>query len=87
MPICFFAETHVNYIKIVSSNTSIVANMTFTNFEDLLPKKTFIRVHRSFIIHKSKISHIEGNGVFIDKREITIIGSNYKESFFKSLGL
>ncbi len=81
-----FAEAHGNYIKIVSSNTFIVANMTFANFEKLLPKNTFIRVHRSFIINKSKISHIEGNTVFIDKSEIAI-GSNYKESFIKSLGL
>lgn len=81
-----FAEAHGNYIKIVSPNTSLIANMTFANFEDLLPKNTFIRVHRSFIINKSKISHIEGNTVFIDKSEIPI-GSNYKDSFFKSLGL
>lgn len=81
-----FAEANGNYVKIVSSNISIVANMTFANFEDLLPKKTFIRVHRSFIINKSKISHSEGNSIFIDKSEIPI-GSSYKEGFFKSLGL
>ena len=81
-----FAEAHGNYIKIVSSNTSIIANMTFANLEELLPKSHFIRVHRSFIINKSKISHIEGNVVFIDKSEIPI-GSNYKEGFLKNIGM
>jgi DNA-binding LytR/AlgR family response regulator len=81
-----FAEAQGNYIKIVSSNITTIANMTFAGFEDLLPKNTFIRVHRSFIINKSKISHIEGNTVFIDKMEIPI-GSNYKESFINFLGL
>jgi DNA-binding LytR/AlgR family response regulator len=81
-----FAEAQGNYVKIVSSNTITIANMTFAGFEDLLPKNTFIRVHRSFIINKSKISHIEGNTVFIDKAEIPI-GSNYKDSLVKSLRL
>ena len=81
-----FAEAQGNYIKIVSSNTAILANMTFASFEELLPKNTFIRVHRSFIINKSKITHIEGNAVFIDKVEIPV-GSNYKESLMKSLRL
>ena len=81
-----FAEARGNYVKIVCSNTSTVANMSFVSFEELLPANTFIRVHRSFIINKSKISHIEGNTVFIDKMEIPI-GSNYKESFIKFLSL
>lgn len=81
-----FAEAHGNYIKIVSSNSSIVANMTFANLEELLPKNTFIRVHRSFIINKAKISHIEGNIVLIEKSEIPI-GSNYKEGFFRNIGV
>lgn len=81
-----FAEAQGNYIKIVASNTTTLANMTLAGFEALLPKNTFIRVHRSFIINKSKISHIEGNAVFLGKMEIPI-GSNYKINFIKTLGL
>ena len=80
-----FAEAQGNYIKIVSSNKAALTNMTFANFEELLPKNIFIRVHRSFIVNKSKISHIEGNTVFIDKAEIPV-GSSYKERLLKSLG-
>jgi len=81
-----FAEAKGNYTKIVTTLTSIITGMTFSSFEDQLPKEIFIRVHRSFIINKSKITHIEGNRVFIDKNEISI-GSNYKENFLKLLGL
>ena len=81
-----FAEAQGNYIKLVSSNTTTLANMTFEGFEELLPKNIFIRVHRSFIINRSKISYIEGNTVFIDTVEIPI-GNNYKESLIKSLKL
>jgi len=81
-----FAEAKGNYTKIVTTLTSIITGMTFSSFEEQLPREIFTRVHRSFIINKSKITHIEGNRVFIDKNEISI-GSNYKENFLKLLGL
>jgi DNA-binding LytR/AlgR family response regulator len=81
-----FAEAQGNYIKLVSSNNTILANMPFGNFEKLLPEDIFVRVHRSFIINKSKISHIEGNTVTIGKVEIPI-GSNYRERLIISLRL
>jgi DNA-binding LytR/AlgR family response regulator len=81
-----FAEAKGNFVKIVTSNNSIMPGITFSSFEEMLLKEIFIRVHRSFIVNKSKISHIEGNRVLIDKTEIPI-GSNYKEGFLKALGL
>jgi len=81
-----FSEACGNYTKIVTTKTTILPGMSFSSFEELLSKAVFIRVHRSFIINKSKITHIEGNRVFIDKNEIPI-GSNYKDGFLKALGL
>jgi DNA-binding LytR/AlgR family response regulator len=80
-----FAEASGNYIKIVTTQTTILPTMTFSSFEELLPKNLFLRVHRSFIINKSKISHVEGNRVFINGIEIPI-GINYKVGFMKELG-
>jgi DNA-binding LytR/AlgR family response regulator len=81
-----FAAAQGNYTKIVTTQTSLLPVMTFSGFEELVPKTMFLRVHRSFIINKSKITHIEGNRVFINKNEIPI-GSNYKDDFLKMLGL
>jgi two-component system, LytTR family, response regulator len=81
-----YAEANGNYTKLVTENTTIVPNMSFISVERLLPTSLFKRVHRSFIINRSKITHLEGNRVFIGQYEIPI-GSNYKEEFFKSLGL
>jgi DNA-binding LytR/AlgR family response regulator len=81
-----FAEANGNYTKIVTSQNTFVPVMTFSNFEELLPKNHFIRIHRSFLINKSKISHIEGNRLFVGKSEIPI-GSNYREGLLKELGL
>ncbi len=80
-----YAEASGNNTKIVTSDTTILPAMTLSNIEETLPASIFLRTHRSFIINKSKITHIEGNRVFIGSNEIPI-GSNYREAFLKELG-
>ena len=80
-----FAEAKGNNTKITTTQNILLPGMTFSKFEELLPGSLFLRVHRSFIINKSKISHIEGNRVFINSTEIPI-GNNYKDYFLKKLG-
>ena len=80
------AEAKGNYTKIVCADQTLLPNMSFSSFESLLPADLFIRVHRSFIINKSKIDHIEGNTIEIQQTQIPI-GVNYKEAFLKALGL
>jgi two-component system, LytTR family, response regulator len=81
-----FAEAQGNYTKIVTMQNTLLPSMTFSSFEELLPKPLFLRVHRSFIINKAKITHIEGNRVFIQNHEIPV-GSSYRDDFLKHLGL
>jgi DNA-binding LytR/AlgR family response regulator len=81
-----FAEAQGNYTRIVMTHSVILPVMTFSSFEEMLPSKLFLRVHRSFIVNKSRITHIEGNRVNIGKYEIPI-GSNYKDEFFRLLGV
>lgn len=81
-----FAEASGNYVKVVTENFRITSAMTFTSFTELLPASKFLRVHRSFIINKAKISHIEGNRVFIGATEIPV-GSKYRASFLREIGV
>jgi DNA-binding LytR/AlgR family response regulator len=81
----FFAEAKGNYTQIVTAHHILLPAMTFSKFEEMLPRSIFLRVHRSFIINKSKIGHVEGNRVYINNTEIPI-GSNFKDAFLKELG-
>jgi DNA-binding LytR/AlgR family response regulator len=81
-----YAEASGNHVKIMMDDRQFIASMTFSSFEELLPKSKFIRVHRSFIVNKSKIGLIEGNRIVIGKQEIPI-GSNYREQFFNEIGI
>ncbi|MDJ1473829.1 LytR/AlgR family response regulator transcription factor [Xanthocytophaga flava] len=82
----YFAEADGNNVKIVTNDSVIRPVITLTTLEDILPKPIFIRLHRSFIINKDKITHIEGNRVFMNAIEIPI-GANYREHFFRELGI
>lgn len=81
-----FAEAHGNYTKIVTEQNTLLANISFSAFEESLPDSVCIRTHRSFIINKTKIKHLAGNRIFIAKHEIPV-GTHYKEHLYKVLGL
>jgi len=81
-----YAEASGNFTRFVTTTEVLTVGMTFTNAEELLPKHLFIRIHRSFIISKSKINLIEGNRVYIGKTEIPI-GNSYKEDFLREIGM
>jgi DNA-binding LytR/AlgR family response regulator len=80
-----YAEAQGNYTRIVTTTNILLPKMPFSGLEEMLPGAVFLRTHRSFIINKSKIGHIEGNRVFINNMEIPI-GTNYKETLLKELG-
>lgn len=81
-----YAEANGNYTKLTTDTGVLIPNVALSGIEKLLPPTHFIRVHRSFIINRSQITHIEGNRVFMGKHEIPI-GTNHREVFLKSLGL
>jgi DNA-binding LytR/AlgR family response regulator len=81
-----YAEASGNYTKLVGEQNIVMPNMSFISIVNLLPAALFKQVHRSFIINRSKINHLEGNRVFIGRYEIPI-GNSYKDEFLRSLGL
>lgn len=80
-----FAEANGNYTRIVTAQQVLLPSMPFSQVELLLSKSSFLRIHRSFLINKSKIDHIEGNRVFINKAELPI-GGNFRDEFLKQIG-
>jgi DNA-binding LytR/AlgR family response regulator len=81
-----YAEAKGNYTKVVTTTKTLLPAISFSSFESLLRPDVFLRVHRSFIINKSKVESIEGNSILINKFIIPI-GGSYKDSFLKCLGL
>lgn len=74
-----FIESLKNYMAIHCGTQKTLVLTTMKELEERLPKKQFIRVHKSFIIPISRISGIEGNLVRLKNVSAEIlIGESYK---------
>lgn len=74
-----FIESLKNYMAIHCGGQKTLVLTTMKELEERLPKKQFIRVHKSFIIPISRITGIEGNLVRLKNVVAEIlIGESYK---------
>ena len=77
-------ESLSDYIKIITPQKTIVTRETISNIEAKLPKKKFIRIHRSFLIAISKIESFTNEYVEINQKSLPISRS-YKKSVLEQL--
>ena len=67
-----YVESSGNYMQFVLTNQKIVSRLTMSEVEALLPASAFIRIHRSYIVAKKKISKIEKNSIWIKQTELPV---------------
>ena len=60
--------------------------MNMKAIEQMLPSSRFVRVHRSYIVQKSKIREIDRNRIVYDDNLSIPIGDSYKQAFLDFLG-
>lgn len=72
-------EAKGDYILIKTTGKNYTVHSTLKKIEDKLPKDTFLKVHRSYIINVKKIVDIEDNSVLIEKEVIPVSRSNRPE--------
>ena len=77
-----YIEGLKDYVKIYVEHSPhpILSLMNMKAIEQMLPVSRFIRVHRSFIVQKSKIREIERNRIVFGDVYIPI-GDSYKQAF------
>ncbi|HAO06851.1 MAG TPA: DNA-binding response regulator [Chryseobacterium sp.] len=80
-----YIESRKEYINIVTKDKSHLTKFQLNDIEELLKKNNFLRIHRSFIVAKEKITAFTATEIEINGIEIPI-GRNYKELVLGSLG-
>ncbi len=80
-----YIEGVKDYVKIVLKNKTILTKISIGNFQRQLPNPMFIRVHKSYIVAKDKITAYTATDVELDRKEIPI-GRMYKENFSQRMG-
>ncbi|WP_378174165.1 LytR/AlgR family response regulator transcription factor [Aquimarina sp. SS2-1] len=60
-----FVEAQQNYIKIVTTQETLITHGTLKNMQNSLPENDFIKSHKSFLVALHKIDKIFDNQIFI----------------------
>lgn len=77
-----YVEGVKDYVKIVLPNQTLLTKISIGNFLMELPQEDFIRIHKSFIVAKNKITAFTARDVEIGKKEIPI-GRSFKADFMQ----
>ena len=73
-----YIESLKEYIRIFTKEKSILTKFQLGEVEDLLARGDFLRVHRSYIVSRSKIDAYTATDIEIQGKQIPI-GRSYKE--------
>jgi DNA-binding LytR/AlgR family response regulator len=77
-----YIEGMKNYVAIHHNGHKTMALLNLKDLEQRLPKKNFLRIHKSFIVAVSKITAIEGNKIQLRNVQAEImLGDAFKTEF------
>lgn len=82
-----YIEGLKDYVKIYTEShpKPILSLISLKALEEDLPSERFMRVHRSYIIHKNKISSINKSRITIGEKQIPM-GDTYRKQFMSLIG-
>lgn len=76
-----YFESQGNDIKIVLiTNESFISKSKITDLEQTLSSKSFVRIHRSFIINSAFVTAFNNNEIVVNHHKIPV-GRSYKQEF------
>lgn len=81
-----YVEALNEYIRIKTTQASIITLQSMKSIEKVLPESKFARIHKSFIASLNKIDFIEGQNIVIADKKLPI-GDKYRKEFFEAISL
>ncbi len=74
-----YLEAMRDYTKLVTAAKNYLVLETFSNMLQQLPPQKFVRIHRSYIVNKTKIDSVQKNKINIQSEELPV-GKLYKHA-------
>ncbi|MBB1285176.1 response regulator transcription factor [Flavisolibacter sp. BT320] len=79
-----YIEAANNYVAVHQGGKKTLVYTTMKEMEERLPKKSFIRVHKSYLVSVAQITGIEGNKLLLKNSKADIvIGESYKPALME----
>lgn len=82
----YYLESYGNYVKFWLEDHFHLTPGTLSGFEQQLPPGDFLRIHKSYIIHRRYIDYAEGNSVVMKNQQRLPIGKSYRAGFREFIG-
>jgi len=82
----YYLESLGNYVKIWDAQKFLLTPRTLSSFEEQLPADSFVRIHKSYILHKKFVHYIEGNSIRLKNGKELPLGKNYRHMVKQLLG-
>lgn len=74
-----YVEGMQNYLKLHCKDRVLTIHQTLVSLEKIMPKDSFFRIHRSFLVNMAYIESIAGGRLFINGKELPISKSRREE--------
>ena len=81
-----FIQANGDYILIKTEGTNYTVHTTLKKIEDKLPKTSFLKIHRSYVINVNKIIDIQDSTVLIGK-DLIPVSKNNRPILMESINL
>ena len=73
-----YVESDSEYVNFYTADKKIMSYQTLKSLEKTLPTSTFMRVHRSYIVNKQKVSALKGRDLLIADVKIPVSDSYFE---------
>lgn len=73
-----YVESDSEYVNFYIADKKIMSYQTLKSLEKTLPTSTFMRVHRSYIVNKQKVSALKGRDLLIADVKIPVSDSYFE---------
>lgn len=79
-----YIESQRDYLRIVRCGEEVITRLGITEAEEIFPSEKFIRVHRSFIVARNKITSYSQTEIELEDHTVPI-GRSYRPGVSKEL--
>lgn len=79
-----YLESIRNYVVIHTPDEQVITYSTLRSFEESLPARRFVRIHKSFVVALDKIEKTDTADVWIGGKSLPL-GDTYKADFFQRI--
>lgn len=74
-----YIKSDSEYVVYFTTDRKILSNQSLASLDKILPDDQFMRVHRSYIINRKKVTGLKGKELLIDTNEIPVSAQYFEK--------